>query len=93
MEFCLPYGKEQLAFSLPDELRAERIAPAEAAPALDAVQAMNEALDAPLGEVRLENYASAKSVAIAVNDKTRPVPHKVLLPPLLARLEAMGFAA
>jgi len=91
MEFCLPYGKEQLAFSLPDELRAERIAPAEAAPALDAVRAVNEALDAPLGEVRLEDFASAKSVAIAVNDKTRPVPHKVLLPPLLARLEAMGL--
>jgi len=31
-------------------------------------------------------------VAIAVNDKTRPVPHKVLLPPLLARLEARGVA-
>jgi len=91
MEFCLPYGKEHLAFSLPDELRAERIAPAEAAPAPDAVRAVNEALDAPLGEVRLENFASAKSVAIAVNDKTRPVPHKVLLPPLLARLKAMGL--
>ena len=30
--------------------------------------------------------------AIAVNDKTRPVPHKYLLPPLLARLEALGIA-
>ncbi len=29
--------------------------------------------------------------AIAINDKTRPVPHKYLLPPLLARLEALGF--
>jgi nickel-dependent lactate racemase len=27
-----------------------------------------------------------------VNDKTRPVPHRVLLPPLLARLEALGVA-
>ena len=32
-------------------------------------------------------------VAIAVNDKTRPVPHGHLLPPLLERLEAAGIAA
>ncbi len=30
-------------------------------------------------------------VAIAVNDKTRPVPHQYLLPPLLARLAALGI--
>ncbi len=32
------------------------------------------------------------TVAIAINDKTRPVPHKYLLPPLLARIEALGVA-
>jgi len=90
-EYRIPYGLEYLTFNLADELCAEWIAPAEAAPAPDAVRAVNEALDAPLGEVRLEDFASAKSVAIAVNDKTRPVPHKHLLPPLLRQLEAMGI--
>lgn len=34
----------------------------------------------------------ATRAAIAVNDKTRPVPHRYLLPPLLAELEALGIA-
>ena len=33
-----------------------------------------------------------RTAVIAVNDKTRPVPHAILLPPLLRRLEALGFA-
>jgi nickel-dependent lactate racemase len=41
---------------------------------------------------RPASAAQGPSVAIAINDKTRPVPHKYLLPPLLARLEAMGVA-
>ncbi len=91
MEFCVPYGREHLTFLLPDELHAELIAPAQAAPAPDPVQAVCEALDAPLGGTRLEDFASVRSVAIAINDKTRPVPHAVLLPPLLERLAAIGI--
>jgi len=91
MEFCVPYGREHLTFLLPDELHAELIAPAQAAPAPDPVQAVREVLDAPLGGTRLEDFASVRSVAIAINDKTRPVPHAVLLPPLLERLEAIGI--
>jgi nickel-dependent lactate racemase len=32
-------------------------------------------------------------VGIAINDKTRPVPHQHLLPPLLERLETLGIPA
>lgn len=41
---------------------------------------------------RRSSVVRRPSVAIAINDKTRPVPHKYLLPPLLARLEALGLA-
>ena len=91
MEFQVPYGHDHLTLSLPDELHVELIAPAQAAPAPDPVRAVREALDAPLGDARLEHFARAKSVAIAVNDKTRPVPHKLLLPPLLDKLGALGL--
>jgi nickel-dependent lactate racemase len=38
----------------------------------------------------LTAYLPAKTVAIAINDKTRPVPHEHLLPPLLDALHAAG---
>jgi nickel-dependent lactate racemase len=49
------------------------------------------ALDEPLGGVRLSDSRGAGSAAIAINDKTRPVPHAHLLPPLLRRLERLGL--
>ena len=84
MEFRVPYGRGHLTFTLPDDRRAELIAPASVAPALDPVRAVSEALTGKL------DFVGAQSVAVAINDKTRPVPHKYLLPPLLARLEQMG---
>ncbi|NJL94889.1 MAG: nickel-dependent lactate racemase [Anaerolineae bacterium] len=88
----LPYGQTSLTIELPETLTLEHLSPHETAPAPDARQAVEQALAAPTGGVRrLEDFAGARSAAIAVNDKTRPVPHAELLPPLLARLEALGI--
>lgn len=91
MEFRVPYGKEYLTCSLPDDAHPEWIAPAQAAPAPDPIREVTDALAASLGSIKLEDFAGAHSVVIAVNDKTRPVPHQHLLPPLLARLESLGI--
>jgi nickel-dependent lactate racemase len=56
----------------------------------DPLGAVAAALDAPVGGVALDDWRGVRSVAIAINDKTRPVPHAALLPPLLARIEALG---
>lgn len=92
--YTLPYSKTSVEFDLPDALDAQvtRLAPREVAPAADPLAAVEAALErAPLNA-----YATAmgpgQRAVIAVNDKTRPVPHTLLLPPLLARLEALGFA-
>jgi nickel-dependent lactate racemase len=45
-----------------------------------------------VGGVRLADFAKARSVAIAISDKTRPVPHAALLPPLLEALDQLGIA-
>ena len=105
--YRLPYGKDWTEFDLPDDLGAEVVllAPREAAAAADPRAAVKAALDrapvwgaetsevAPLGDVEISDvYRADKRAVIAVNDKTRPVPHMILLPPLLARLEALGFA-
>ncbi|MCB0156008.1 MAG: nickel-dependent lactate racemase, partial [Anaerolineae bacterium] len=90
-DFTLPYGKTQLPFSLPDSRPVTLLAPAQADPAADPVAVVEQAMAAPVGGVDLADFAGARSAAIAINDKTRPVPHQHLLPPLLARLEGLGL--
>jgi lactate racemase len=90
-EFRIPYGKTQLTVRLDGSLKAELIAPARVEPAADPVQAVREALGPAVRSVGMGNFAAARSVAIAINDKTRPVPHEVLLPPLLEALEKLGI--
>ncbi len=91
MQFQIPYGKTKLAFAIPDLFQVERIAPAAIPPLPDAMRAVSDALDAPL-EFDWSRFANAQSVAIAINDKTRPVPLMHLLPPLLYRLNELGIA-
>ncbi len=86
--YRLPYGKRELTFSLPERAgwAVEMLAPRETPAAADPAAAVEAALaGAPLPD-------KAGPVVIAVNDKTRPVPHALLLPPLLRRLEARGVA-
>jgi len=88
LTYRLPYGKRELTFSLPERAgwTVELLAPREMPAAADPAALIEAALDAaPLPD-------RAGPVVIAVNDKTRPVPHALLLPPLLRRLEARGFA-
>jgi lactate racemase len=105
--YQLPYGKGFVGFELPDAFDAQvaLLAPREAEPAADPRAAVAAALDAaPPGRTQPsggsgtaevppgEDVRRPRRAVIAVNDKTRPVPHAYLLPPLLARLEALGFA-
>ncbi len=90
-EYRIPYGKTYLNFHLPDDLQVDEIVPPQAPAAADPLALVDQALDHPAGGISLAAFSSARSVAIAVNDKTRPVPHQHLLPPLLQRLESLGL--
>jgi len=58
---------------------------------IDAKSALNRALESPLGIVNpFSGFNPSSKVAIAINDKTRPVPNSVLLPPLLDKLHTFG---
>jgi len=93
--FILPYGKETISCSLPDQFQADHIEPAYISPAADPLAVVRAAIENPVDDIHLAEHLQAEgainlSVAIAINDKTRPVPHHHLLPPLLDHLRSLG---
>jgi nickel-dependent lactate racemase len=87
--YHLPYGHGTLAFDLPHAGPiVEVVEPASAAADADPAAAVAAAL----ASVPPPAYRGG-GCAIAINDRTRPVPHAVLLPPLLRWLEAAGVPA
>lgn len=92
----IPYGKRTLEFTLPESAPVETLSPKEVAAVADASAEVVRALRSPLSvtgrETELRRIAASDStVAIAVNDKTRPVPHGDLLPPLVEYLLDLGY--
>lgn len=92
MKFQLPYGRSALEVDLPPHLAVDLLEPPQVAAAAEPFALVGAALDQSLGAARLEDFRGAASVVVAVNDKTRPVPIRELLPPLLQKLEAAGIA-
>ena len=90
--YTLPYGKTELSFSIPDERQVELIAPPFVPPHPDPQAEVHRVLGSAFGPNRdWQMPDEIHSACIAINDKTRPVPHRYLLPPLLERLEALGL--
>ena len=90
-EISLPYGRSHLPLNLPDEWPIELITPNRIPALPNPSRAVDRALDSPVGGRCLGEFADIRSVAIAINDETRPIPLNTLLPPLLERLEAQGL--
>lgn len=91
--FNLQYGTIQHTLTLPQGIHADVFAPQDAPPNPDPETRVSQAVRAPIGNASLARFAEARSVVIAINDKTRPVPHEHLLPPLLAYLHDLGIPA
>jgi len=91
MNIKVPYGTSFLPIHLPDGLPVDIIEFPKFSPASNPLQVVQDALDNPVGSIDLSDFSGVKSVGIAISDKTRPVPHQHLLPPLLERLESLGI--
>lgn len=89
--FQVPYGSTQLSFDLPSNEQADWIEPSFTPPSPDPLGEVKRALENPVGKKLPKNKNSVK-VAIAVNDKTRPVPNNLLIPPLLEKLQSLGYS-
>jgi lactate racemase len=91
--FTLPYGSSIISFELPNGLAADLIEPDITPPAPDPLAAVAQTLEHPLNDWKWPVFKSTQAIGIAINDKTRPVPHQHLLPPLLKKLVDLGAAS
>jgi lactate racemase len=86
------FGKDGLGLDLPDGFDYRILESRSAAPLADPVAAIEYALDHPTAGGPIAELANGKkSAAISVCDITRPVPNRLILPPLLERLEKAGI--
>jgi nickel-dependent lactate racemase len=84
----LPYGKASLKVSVP----GNRLVPREANPIGDETRALMDALENPIGTAPLRQIARpGERVAIIVNDITRLTRTDLMLPPIVATLNAAGI--
>ncbi len=88
MQIKLPYCKSRLQADLPAGYDFEYVRPKAHPPADDPAALVRHAVYSPLGEVQPPR--AGQTVAIAINDKTRPVPHEHLLPPVLQGMRQAG---
>jgi nickel-dependent lactate racemase len=86
----LAYGHTHLKVQLPEFWRVDVINPPIGSSCTDPMAEICTALEHPLAPFKWAQFDGVKTVAVAVNDKTRPVPHDLLLPPLLNSLEKLG---
>ncbi len=88
----MSYGKRDLEVNVPDNSLAAILRMRKLKPLEDPSMAVRRALDNPIASRPLEILAQGKkSACIVVSDITRPVPNKVILPPMLDVLEKSGI--
>jgi len=87
MKVTLAYGRGGLDVELPDAA-TDVVEPRYAPGLVDDIAAIAAALESPLGAPPLRALAGPEdTVAIVVNDGTRPMPSARVLPPILAALD------
>lgn len=92
MEVELSYGREGLKVVIPDKNIVKIFKMKENLPLKAPSSIIQKSLLFPIGSRSLHTLASTrKNACIVISDKTRPVPNKIILPPLLDVLEASGI--
>ena len=92
MRVRLAFGKRGLELELPQGHHYVILEARSARPLEDARGTIEKALDHPVGCPALTELARSKqTAAISVCDITRPSPNRIVLPPVLERLEKAGI--
>jgi nickel-dependent lactate racemase len=92
MRVTLDYGRSGLPVELPDDRVVGPLDIRPAPPLADAAAAVERAVAQPIGSKPLATLACGrKNACILVCDITRPVPNRIILPPILRTLEEQGI--
>ena len=92
MQVEMRYGTGTLPIDIPDQNVAGILEISESAPLSDEDSAVREAVAQPIASPPLTELAKDReSACIVISDVTRPVPNKVILPPILEMLERSGI--
>ena len=89
MRISIPYGRTALTADIPeDRLQAVLCNHLESyTPPMGETELVEAALAAPIGSAPLEELVRGKeNIVLIASDHTRPVPSKVLVPPMLAAI-------
>src|SRR5438552_7542906 len=93
MRIKLDYGRTGIDVELPDDRVVGPLAIRDATPLADPDAAIANVLARPTGTPPLAQLSKGrKNACILICDITRPVPNKLILPPMLRILEEEGIA-
>jgi nickel-dependent lactate racemase len=92
MQIPLAYGRRGLVADIPERNLVQVLTMRGGTPLEDPSESLAEALAHPLGGPGLAQLARGRnSACVVLCDITRPVPNKILLPPILKTLEENGI--
>jgi nickel-dependent lactate racemase len=92
MKIQLDYGRDGLSVEVPAENLNCILRLNPAPPLLDPVNAVQVSLENPVGTRPLSELSRGRrSACVVISDITRPVPNRVILPPVLACVESGGI--
>lgn len=93
MEVTLKYGYKGLKINIPETKNFKGVIYPKEAPVLERVnESIYNALNNPISSKPLKEIAKGrKDACIVISDITRPVPNKIILPPILNTIEEAGI--
>ena len=87
----VPFGRGKEACFIPDNVQLTYACLKQIEPEQETKDYITDALDNLVGDLNWDKLKTAKSIAIAVSDITRPVPSKIILEQLLLWLGKHGL--
>ena len=92
MRVGMKYGRDLLAVEIPDQNLAGVLTLQKSVPIEQPERAVWDAIESPIHSAPLATLAQDRtSACVVISDVTRPVPNKLILPPILQTLESSGI--